>query len=733
MRRRIGQFVRLWRTEGPRAALRLARWRVAQRIGRLLVGGDLAALQSALGEAAVQRHLLEARFADLTAMMVGVRERTQAVGREVMTLRERTAALEAARKADGARHDHALRAIESRLDAAVDELTRADRVARDTIDWLERTAIELDARSLRHGRSIAWLAARHGAAVSVPASDAEVLVSVVMPVWNRAGLVGDAIASVQAQRHRRWELIVVDDGSTDDLAAALARVADDARIRVLRQAHGGQGRARNTGVAASRGEIIAYLDTDNRWDAGYLDAVLAAFAFPDVQSVYLGQVVHDRSTGDAFIRGEAFDADVLRGGNYIDLNVFSHRRAMVERAGGFDETLERLVDWDLILRYTAASTPVTVPVVGGDYVLGLPDQVSVRASYSLSFHRVRRKLERPLPHPVRVLFASWHYPQLTESHVRAELTTMRRRGVDVAVWSSEAPAAPFASEVAVYEGALADAIARHRPHVVHVHGLDLASRVVTAVAECGVPLTVRGDGDDFTPERVTMLGAQPAVRTIYLFPHLAPAWSPAGSKIRPLPVVFDAERYHPGAVKEPRLVVRVAAGVPTSDLEAFIRIAVRCPDHRFVLAVAHAVRFEPFVDRLRAFNVAHGSPVELHVDLPHDDVAALVSAAAISLHTHALDAPFGMPISIVEAMATGAWVLARRCPAAMAYVGEAGCGWDTEDEAVARIVETTTWDDERWATVRRASVERAFARYADTRVLDAVLDDWIVLAREVGG
>ncbi len=724
--------MRLWRTDGPRAAVRAARWRVAQRIGRLLVGGDIAALQSGLGEAAAQRRLLEARFADLTAMMVGVRERTLAVGRDVAALRELTATHEAARTADGARHEHALRAIEGRLDAAVGELTRVDRVARDTIDWLERTAVELDARSARHGRSIAWLAGRHGAALSVPATDAEVLVSVVMPVWNRARLVGEAIASVRAQRHRRWELIVVDDGSTDDLAAVLASVADDARIRVVHQPHGGHARARNAGVAASRGDIIAYLDADNRWDPGYLDAVVPAFTRPEVACVYLAQLVHDRPHGDAFIRAEPFDPETLRGGNYIDLNVFAHRRALVERFGGFDETLERLVDWDLILRYTADAAPVMVPAIGGDYALGLPDQVSTRASYSLSFHRVRRKLERPLPHPVRVLFALWHYPQLTESYVRAEITAMRRRGVDVAVWRSEAPAAPFTSDVPVYDGTLAEAIARHRPHVVHVHWLDQAQRYAAAVADAGLPLTVRGHGFEYTPERVAMLEAHPAVRAIYLFPHFVPSPLPAGSKLRAMPPVFDAERYHPGAVKDPRLVVRVAAAIPTKDLEAVIRIAARCPSHRFVLAVAHAVRFEPFVDRLRAFNVAHGSPVELRVDLQHEEVAALVGEAAIYLHTHSLAAPYGMPMSIVEAMATGAWVLARRCPAAMAYVGDAGCGWDTEDEAVARIVETAAWDDARWAAARLASIERAFARHADTRVLDVMLDDWIALARGTG-
>lgn len=733
VRRHLNSVLRVWRAEGLGAVVRAVRWRVAGRLGRMLVGGDLAKLEGRLADADGVQRLLQARFADLGAMMIGVRDRTLAIEREVGTLRTELDRVTRAQADATARLDARIDTLDGlrvRLDAAVGELGHTQRMARDTIEWLERTAHEVRARASRHGRSIAWLAGRHLSAGLPAHGEAGPLVSVVMPTWNRAGLLPRAIASVQAQRYRRWELVVVDDGSTDDTAGVLERYADDPRVRVVRVEHGGHARARNHGLAACAGDVIAYLDSDTTWDPGYLDAVVSAFDDPAVQTAYLAQLVHDLANDDAFVRGEPFDAAALRAGNYVDLNVFAHRRALVDRFGGFDESLERLVDWDLILRYTAErdTTPAVVPAIGGDYAFGLPDQVSARASYSQSLYWVWRKLERPLPRPVRALFALWHYPQLSESYVRVEVGYMRRRGVDVTVWSSEAPAAAFATDVPIRDGDLSGVLAELRPDVVHVHWLDQALRFRDAVAGAGVPCTVRGHGFEFTPERLAALDADPAVRGIYLFPHLVPRGLPPDTKIRAMAAAFEPDRYRPSARKDPRLVVRTAAAIPTKDLEAFMRIATRCPEHRFVLAVAHANRMEAFVDELRAVNAALGDPVDVRVDVSPDDVAALVGAAGIYLHTHGLTAPYGMPVSIAEAMATGAYVVARGCPAAEEYVGDAGRYWRHEDEAVALIRETERWDDARWAAARLASVERAFARHADLRVLAPLLDHWLALA-----
>jgi glycosyltransferase involved in cell wall biosynthesis len=110
-------------------------------------------------------------------------------------------------------------------------------------------------------------------------------VSVVIPVHDAALLVVEAVASALAQTHPSVEVIVVDDGSRDDPAAALARLADSGdRLRVLRQENRGAAAARNRGVAAARGELVQFLDADDALDPDAVERKLAAFrAVPEAE------------------------------------------------------------------------------------------------------------------------------------------------------------------------------------------------------------------------------------------------------------------------------------------------------------------------------------------------------------------------------------------------------------------------------------------------------------------
>ena len=93
-------------------------------------------------------------------------------------------------------------------------------------------------------------------------------ISAVIPTHNRAGLLPRALDSALAQRRRPDEVIVVDDGSTDETADVLARYGD--AVRVIRKQQGGVSSARNVGVSQSRGELIAFLDSDDFWDEDHL-------------------------------------------------------------------------------------------------------------------------------------------------------------------------------------------------------------------------------------------------------------------------------------------------------------------------------------------------------------------------------------------------------------------------------------------------------------------------------
>jgi len=113
------------------------------------------------------------------------------------------------------------------------------------------------------------------------------VVSITMVSRNRAHCIGDAIRSVQAQHFADWELIVIDDGSTDGTRDTVARFAGDPRIRYIWQPPLGMAKARNHGLRLARGALIAYLDDDNLLYPDFLVAAVDTFSRkPDVDGLY---------------------------------------------------------------------------------------------------------------------------------------------------------------------------------------------------------------------------------------------------------------------------------------------------------------------------------------------------------------------------------------------------------------------------------------------------------------
>lgn len=114
------------------------------------------------------------------------------------------------------------------------------------------------------------------------------LISVIIPAYNCADVLPAAVASVAAQTATAWEVIVVDDCSSDDPAAALSAYRTDSRVRVIRQPrNGGATAARNTGIAAATGRFVAFLDADDSWAPTKLERQLVAvMARPDPDKVF---------------------------------------------------------------------------------------------------------------------------------------------------------------------------------------------------------------------------------------------------------------------------------------------------------------------------------------------------------------------------------------------------------------------------------------------------------------
>ncbi|HEY0835569.1 MAG TPA: glycosyltransferase family A protein [Azospirillum sp.] len=175
------------------------------------------------------------------------------------------------------------------------------------------------------------------------------LVSVIIPAYNAERYIGATLASVIAQTHRRLEILVVDDGSTDGTVAIVEQhMAGDGRVRLIRQRNGGVANARNRGIAESRGPFIAPLDADDLWHPEKLETQLAAMR----RSPRIGCVTTWCCTIDTDDTILWEPADGTRCEGYVlPALILEHfagcasspllRRQCVLEAGGYDESLLR--------------------------------------------------------------------------------------------------------------------------------------------------------------------------------------------------------------------------------------------------------------------------------------------------------------------------------------------------------------------------------------------------------
>ena len=242
------------------------------------------------------------------------------------------------------------------------------------------------------------------------------LVSVIIPTYNRAGIVGRAIESALTQTYHDVEVIVVDDGSSDHTRDVVRSFG--ARVRYLYQANAGVTAARNRGIREARGEFIAFLDSDDEWKSWRVEAqvtalsqhAVAGLAWTDMAAVdNTGRVVDERhlrvmyaahgrvnidermsqvgllgdlstavpaQLADSPVRlGELFNEILL--GNLLHTSTVLVRRSWIERVGGFDATFARAgEDYELYVRLCSIGPVIFIDAPSTLYCVGAPDQLT---------------------------------------------------------------------------------------------------------------------------------------------------------------------------------------------------------------------------------------------------------------------------------------------------------------------------------------------------------------------
>src|SRR5215212_2619463 len=223
------------------------------------------------------------------------------------------------------------------------------------------------------------------------------LVSVVIPCYNQAHFLGEAIESVLAQNHLRFEIVVVDDGSTDDTAEVAARYP---RVRCVRQDNQGLSAARNTGLRHSEGEYVVFLDSDDRLLPEALETGLehletrpeCTFVHGHFRSITVdGLPLLERP--QAIIGEDPYGKLLYR--NYISMHAtVMYRRTVFEAVGDFDTSLGACEDYDHYLRVARRFPVCSHEKVVAEYRLhdaNMTGNAALMLSASVTVLRSQRK------------------------------------------------------------------------------------------------------------------------------------------------------------------------------------------------------------------------------------------------------------------------------------------------------------------------------------------------------
>ncbi len=253
------------------------------------------------------------------------------------------------------------------------------------------------------------------------------LVSVVIATYNMGQYLPQAVESALGQTYRNLEVQIVDDGSTDETPAVVARWRDDPRVRVHRQENAGQSRAKNQGVALARGDTIAFLDADDVWLPGKLERQMALFrGRPEIGVVYSDYECMDgggaklKKGVTPMRRGWVTGALLIE--NFVCYSAGVVRSECLRRVGAFDESLGMGIDYDLWLRLSA------------HYQFDFVPEVAVR--YRIWAGQMSKNYRKRYESAIRIMSSFLeHHPGIVDDHVarRAWAHTYCGRG-DMTLW-----------------------------------------------------------------------------------------------------------------------------------------------------------------------------------------------------------------------------------------------------------------------------------------------------------
>jgi glycosyltransferase involved in cell wall biosynthesis len=539
---------------------------------------------------------------------------------------------------------------------------------------------------------------------------ADDLISIVTPTYNRAYVIEKAIESVMKQTYPHWELIIVDDGSSDDTDAILEKYLDDERVVVVHKKHDGVAASRNAGIRLAHGDYIAFLDSDDIWDKDFLKVMLCHMKNADEKCgiLYCDHILYDENSGVLRKQHDPFSYGKIMEEPIIDLCTVLAKKNVLLDAGLFNETMTKWVDHELFLRIADKYDITHVPCFLLHY-FRLSDGISETPDHEIGMERNKEIIRRTKEKTLRIGYVLWDYPAVSQSFVLSEIKWLLDRGYDVHVYHTAEPdlKAEPDYDIPTYgiEGvpALVELLKKHKRNILHSHFAYPVTTLLThpAATEAEIPFTFNPHAvdifhrDNVERNRIDLVSQSRWCKGVvavgqyhrdFLIGRGVPAErifiKPQTSDLR---FFFNKERKPPSQIKN---VVSISRFVEKKGFEYLVKAALLLTDlpitfnlYGFGPQEAELKTLAGRADNI-AFHEPPQSPAEVKEVLAKADLFVLPC-----IETDMRDRD-GIPTSLMEAMASGVPVVSTGISSIPDLVSDRETGFVVPEKDASALAHT---------------------------------------------
>jgi glycosyltransferase involved in cell wall biosynthesis len=528
-------------------------------------------------------------------------------------------------------------------------------------------------------------------------------------------LLKKCIISIFNQSYKNFELIIICDGVEDNNILEYIKTITTAKV--FYQSNKGISNARNLFLQHATGDIITYIDCDNYWNNDYLKKVNNIYQDVNIKTAYAKfQFIVSKKI--FFIE---FDYEKLKKYNTLDINIFSHRKQIYELFGGFDEKLNRLVDWDFFLTCTKEYPPKFINYIGAFYNddNNLKNRISIINPYNYNHYQITKKHNLIYTKYVnkKILYIVFHYKQLSETYIDWEMEWLVERGANIEIFvDCQIIPSPIEHNFKIHTK-LDEAIQSFKPNHIHIHWLNIYEKYSRMLSKYNIPITIRTHGFELSTQLIKTMSMR-KIKYILVYPHF---YDSKNNKLLKSLVPFNPKIHYPPPTfhyKDTRLVIRVGSGLPTKDIILFLKLANEIDDFKFTLCIIKCSHMEYYIDELINENKKLGGKCNILINVPREEIADLMRKSFIYLHTTGETQSYGQPISIAEAMACGNYIIGKkRDDATKKYINNAGVVYTNYEEAKELLLNTLKFNNQDWQNIYNTSIEHSYTTYTPEKAI----------------